>query len=563
MTAAPPALPVARVPDNLTPAAWPDFLNPPPRPITRSTAGGPRLFREVPLGIAVEVRFKAWWRENGAKLIRQGWTATSWNFKEFLQQWLMTDGGLTPVTQEKLARMATAQQQALPLPEPELILEPLPDGLEARLRPYQVTPARQLFRALSRGKAEWGYPGACDFSDMGTGKTYMGLAAALATGKRVVVLCPSVGKGGWERAFAHFGAEPGWIGTYEALRTGNRPAIAAQNSDGSFTWKDAGEIILILDEAQALRHDDTLNVKLCSAAIRQCIPTIVASATIAIDPREFRFAGRIAGLHNGGDDWHRFLVHHGCYKKGQTWQWGKDMRDLAKIHAKLFPHRGCRVRKEDLGSECPETEIRVLPIHCAGGDRIAEMWRETQDYLARLSGPRAEIEFRRMRMKVWQACEMALVDPVARRVKADLEEGRSVALFVSFTGTRTALCRALNTQSGFYGGQPLHRRQYFEKQFQENRERVLVNQIAAGGASVSLHDTTGEFPRSAYIFPNDNPVHMRQATGRVDRVGGKTKSEQWIPCVAGTVSEKMVQRARQKMLGFDTINDGRDARRKF
>lgn len=545
------------------PAAWPDFLSMPPRPVTRSTAGGPRLFREVVLGIAVEARFKTWWRENGAKLMRQGWAVTSWNSKEFLQQWLTADGDLTPVTKEKLARMAAASQQALPMPEPELILEPLPGELETRLRPYQVTPARQLFRALSKGLAEWGYPGACDFSDMGTGKTYMGLAAALATGKRVVVLCPSVGKGGWERAFAHFGAEPGWIGTYEALRTGNRSHIAVQNADGSFTWKDAGEIALILDEAQALRHDDTLNVQLCSAAIRQCIPIICASATIAIDPREFRFAGRIAGLHNGGDDWNRFLVHHGCYKQGQSWRWGKDMRDLAKIHAKLFPRRGCRVRKEDLGSECQETEIRVLPIHCTGGQRIADMWKETQDYLARLSGPRAEMEFRRLRMKVWQACEIALVDPIAARVKADLANGRSVAIFVSFTGTRTALCRALNTQSGFYGGQPLHRRQYFEAQFQANRERVLINQIAAGGASVSLHDTTGDYPRSAYIFPNDNPVHMRQATGRVDRVGGKTKSEQWIPCVAGTVSAKMVQRARQKMLGFDTINDGRDARRKF
>jgi hypothetical protein len=46
-------------------------------------------------------------------------------------------------------------------------------------------------------------------------------------------------------------------------------------------------------------------------------------------------------------------------------------------------------------------------------------------------------------------------------------------------------------------------------------------------------------------------------------VGGVTKSLQWIPCVAGTVSEKMVERARKKMLGFDTINDGKDASSQF
>lgn len=548
---------------NITPAVWPDFLPQPPRLMPRGTQGGPRQFREVVIGLANETRFVTWWKANGAKLIRQGWAMSSFNGREALTQWLMPDGSLTPNTREKLARMEAARQTNLPLPEPELILEPLPNGLETRLRPYQVTPARQLFRALAHGMAEWGYPGACDFSDMGTGKTYMGLAAALATGKRVIVLCPSVGKGGWERAFAHFDAKPEWIGTYEALRTGNRPHIASQDAAGNFTWKNSGDIVLILDEAQALRHDDTLNVQLCSAAIRQRISIIVASATVAIDPREFRFAGRIAGLHQGGDDWNRFLVRHGCFKKGQSWQWDRNFGHLAKINAQLFPRRGCRVRKEDLGSECPETDIRVLPIQCANGERIATMWRETQSYLERLTGQRAEMEFRRMRMRIWQACEMALVEPIAERVKIDLRNGRSVALFVSFKETRAALCRKLNTNSGFFGGQPLHRRQYFEQQFQTNREHVLVNNIAAGGASVSLHDTTGERPRTAYIFPSDNPVHMRQATGRVDRVGGKTKSEQWIPCVAGTVSERMVHRARQKMLGFDTINDGRDARRKF
>ena len=166
-------------------------------------------------------------------------------------------------------------------------------------------------------------------------------------------------------------------------------------------------------------------------------------------------------------------------------------------------------------------------------------------------------------MRIWQAAEKALVEPIAERIRADIRGGRSVAVFVSFTETRTALAKMLNTNAGFYGGQPLARRQYFERQFQANREFLLINQIGAGGASVSLHDTTGDRPRSAYIFPSDNPVHMRQATGRVDRVGGVTASEQWIPCVQGTISEKMVERARKKMLGFDTINDGSAAKAQF
>lgn len=560
------AEPVSRF---LEPPAWPDWLSYPRTLSPRRTAAGACLYRSVPINLPDEARFRDWWKANGAAMMRHGWGLNSWNDKTNLQQWLTADGELTPITLERIARMdaaRAAQPEALDLPEPELVLDPLPNGLEAKLRGYQVIPARQLYRALTHGKAEWGYPGAVDFSDMGTGKTYMGLAAALATGRKVIVLCPVVGRAGWERAFAHFGAEPHFIGTYEGLRSGNRPHIAEQRPDGTFHWQDAGQVILILDEAQALRHDDTLNVALCSGAVRQSIPIICASATIAIDPREFRFAGRIVGLHDGGDDWLRFLVRHGCVKAtgSKTWKWDGNYRHLARINAQLFPRRGCRVRKQDLGEECPETDISVLPIRCEAGIQIARLWDDTQAYLDRLKGTRQyELEWRRCRMKIWQASEKALVEPIAERIREDVRGGRSVAVFVSFTETRVALARLLKTNAGFYGGQPLKRRQYFEAQFQANREFILINQIGAGGASVSLHDTTGDRPRSAYIFPTDNPVHMRQATGRVDRVGGVTRSEQWIPCVAGTISEQMVERARKKMLGFDTINDGGNARAQF
>lgn len=553
---------------SAVPALWPDFLGPMPQAVRRNTAGGPRQLRELFVPLHQECLLRDWWKVNGGAMIAIGWELNEWNDKKRLQQWLMPDGSLTPVTRERLARMAAARQQQLDIPEPELILEALPAGLETKLRGYQVTPARQLMRALKHGREEWGYPGAVDLSDMGTGKTYMALAAALATGRGVVVLCPVVGRGGWERAFAHFGADAHFIGTYEGLRGGNRPHIVEQGGDGEFRWKDSANIVLILDEAQALRHDDTLNVKLCSAAIRQGIPIIVASATIAVTPVEMRFAGRITGLHRGGDDWTRFCVQHGCSRRkaGEAWKWDGDSKHLAKIHARLFPRRGCRVRKEELGSECPETDIAVLPIDCGEeGRRIASMWEECERIFENVKRTRgalaAEGERRKARMKAWQACELALVPQVAAKAKDDARNGRSVALFVSFSETRTRLMAALNTKAGFYGGQTLKLRQYYEQQFQANREFYLVSNIGAGGASVSLHDTTGDRPRSAYIFPTDHVVHMVQATGRVDRVGGQSKSLQFVPCVAGSLMERMVQSLRRKMLNIGTLNDGQASSR--
>lgn len=503
-------------------------------------------------------------------MIRLGWWSHTFNGSTSLQQWLTyPDGNLTQISLERVARMDAPKQAALALTDEPLHLDPLPGTLESKLRPYQVEPSRQLFRALTHGKAEWNYPGALDLSDMGTGKTYMALAAALATGRAVIVLCPVVGRGGWERAFAHFGADAEFIGTYEGLRSGNRPHVATLNLDGSFHWKKADEIILILDEAQALRHDDTLNVKLCSAAILQRVPIIVASATVAISPLEMRFAGRIAGLHQGGDDWTRFLMAHGCARRNpkEAWKWNGDMKHLAAIHARLFPRRGCRVRKEELGSECPETEINVLPIKCAASLAIEKQWQDTQDLMDRLTqqgqAGRASMLERKARMKCWQMAEAALVPHIAARVKADVAAGRSVAIFVSFTETRQALGRLLNTNAGFYGGQNIKQRQHWEAEFQADRQHVLISNIGAGGASVSLHDVNGWRPRTSYIFPTDHVVQMEQATGRIDRVGGKSKSLQWIPCVQGTLSEKMVHRTRRKMLAISQLNNGREGKARF
>ncbi len=903
---APPPLPT----DVLLPVLW-----------KRWVGGDECWYRSIKIPLHAEGKFWGLWKKEKRTFLERGFNVTKKDGVWSLYQWLAGAAGAYTLTAVGANILATAMQPPkattgeLRLVPAEVKCPELPNGLEKKLLAHQPVPARQLYRALSCGNDEWGYPGAVDFSGVGLGKTYQDLAAALATGRSVGVICPPVGRVGWMKAFKHFGAgEPEFLETYEGIRGGFRPHIAARDREGQFRWKDPENLMLILDEAQACfpfetlistelgplpigeiverqlavsvhsfntttgkvemkpisnwfrnpnapllkihhehgtitcthshkiwiaekgwtcakdiskndslrllpgefygasedqpilrepvqltgeenekhnsggrslsallqeipcgpaaselpamragvsrmdvpqatvllqkvrlclalsrrneslsysrnksgsfspdeaeqphgelgsqgeddeiptganlplswrkrptdpsadciggpasvangvcylhgaadavelpecpqslqsgycrpigetlnrggwehaqteevavsgskedrdfefsrvasieilepgdrrgfaggsgegalydfevadnhcyfaagvlvhncRHSDTLTVEAFSAAIRQKVPMIAASATIAISPLEFRFAGRIIGLHDGGKDWERFLSQHGCSQKtrGGPWTWNKDRRHLQAIHHRLFPMRGCRVRNEDLGDACPETEISVLPFAIPQSKEMEEQWHEAMETVARLQRqgkPPASVASMRQqaRMRIFQRSENLLVPHVGERMRQDIREGWSVAAFLTFNESRLALARILNTTAGFYGGLPQKRREYFTEEFQADRIHALVSNIKSGGSSVSLHDLNGDRPRRAYVFPNDAPILMAQAFGRVARVGAQSKSEQFIPCIAGvnskSITERMVGSIREKLRNLDTLNDG-------
>lgn len=430
------------------------------------------------------------------------------------------------------------------------------------LRPYQEVAASQLLRALQHGKEEWGYAGGVDMSDTGTGKSFIDLFAALQTGRKPVVLCPLVGIPGWLRTHQALKAEPFYVGTPDALKRGGRSHTVERLGNGVFWWKNASDIILILDEAQHFKGMDSIASQMIEGAIAQEIPIICASATLASSPLELMIAGQVTGLHTGGNDWLRFLAENGCrYKEDEErWVWSSKKHVLGQLHHRLIPERGCRVRKADIG-EKPACTIATLPIECPEGPSIAAEWSRGMADIANLNKkgypPQVQIAVRRkIRMRLWKTSEMALVEPLAERIRADLDNNKSVIAFFGFTESRERMGKLLKTRDGFYGGQDTHTRKRLEDQFQADQIRVLLNQIKAGGSSVSLHDLNGDYPRVAYVLPSDSAVAMSQAPGRIDRLGMLTPAHVWIPYVAGTLSEAIVKSTGRKVAQMAQLNDG-------
>jgi SNF2 family DNA or RNA helicase len=142
----------------------------------------------------------------------------------------------------------------------------------------------------------------------------------------------------------------------------------------------------------------------------------------------------------------------------------------------------------------------------------------------------------------------------------------SVAIFLNFNESLDAVVAHLEKQDikvvQIRGDQTPGERQTPEERqeaidtFQNDKARVVVANIKAGGVGVSLHDLNGKHARMALISPTWSAIDLRQALGRVHRVGGKTKSLQRIVFASGTVEERVAKMVEEKLSHLDALNDG-------
>lgn len=566
---------VIYVPNIEAPVDLPSGLVLPPLR-ERWTKSGQAYLRELALPIFSDSSFRKIWKLHKDEFLRRGFSLRCHNGKWFLQQWLCVNDGKYCLTEIGMAKVNALDGLTISEDEQDDSLPPLPNNLEAKLLEWQTTPARQLYRALMHGAVEWGYPGAWDCSELGTGKTYQALAAALATGLQVGVICPIAVIPAWMRAFKHFGAVPRFIRNYESLRTGARDYVSFEEFESKtgekgrrFVWNvDPKETVLLFDEAHKVKNSGTKNQALAIAAIRQRFPIICISGTLASNPTHMRATGRVVGLHLGGrgehSSWEKFLIRNGCEGSGKTWEFVRGYRGvsiMASINRAVFPKRGARTKIEDLGDRFPETQIIAEAYETGETKAISAAFKKAQDLIRELAEQGAsEGKIKMLQasayMKAWHESAMLKVPATVEMAKQEIEEGRSVAIFVSFTDVRLKLMEELKTDCAIFGGQKQEERVVCIDDFQRGRARVIVVNIDAGGAGISLHDEHGNYPRTAIIMPTNKVDSLVQALGRVHRAGGKSKSRQIIFYAAGTTEEDICDSIRERMANITALNDG-------
>lgn len=434
------------------------------------------------------------------------------------------------------------------------------------LRPWQVDSVGKLVSAINATGC------AIDGSDVGVGKTYVGCAVARELGTKILVICPKAVMESWKRVIInHFGMKNELVGVvnYEQIRIGKTDSPFASYVENrkthkkKFVWKIPKNTLIIWDESQKLKNWKTKNSKTCIEALKQGYKMLFCSATNATNPLELRTVGTCLNLFKGANQYYQWCYQHGVAKGRFGLEFTSDIKlrqkVLKKLHTDIFVNRGSRLTRDTIPN-FPESEIiadcynmdemdvnRINTIHSDMKKELLKLAKQTKvDKASELTAI----------LRARQQIELIKVPLFVDMIEEGIEGGMSVVVFVNFTETLQAIAKRLNTNCIFDGKTSDVERQKSVDDFQSGKERVILVNIASGGAGLSLHDIHGLNPRLAIMSPSYSAVLMRQATGRVWRENGKSKSVQKIVFVANTVEEQVCENVKEKLKNLDLLNDG-------
>ena len=450
----------------------------------------------------------------------------------------------------------------------EFWLPPYKVKNEEGLRSWQIGAVGKIVTALNKNGC------AIDGSDTGIGKTYVACAVARELNMKILVICPKSVVETWKRVICnHFKMKDSLIGVtnYEQIRIGKKGKESEFTSytenkkthKYKFVWKIPKDTLIIWDESQKLKNWKTKNSKTCMEALKQGYKMLFCSATNATNPLELRTVGTCLNLFKGATHYYSWCYEHGVVKGRFGLEFTEDMKIrqkvLKKLHTDIFINRGVRLTRDTI-PDFPESEIIA---ECYNMDDVDvkkinkshdEMKKELKQ-LARLTKKDKASELTAI-LRARQQIELIKVPLFIEMIEEGIEDGMSVVVFVNFTETLRAISDRMNISCIFDGKTDDQERQQNVDDFQSGKQRVILVNVASGGAGLSLHDIHGLNPRLALISPSYSAVLMRQSLGRVWRDSSKSKSVQKIVFVAKTIEEQVCDKVREKLKNLDILNDG-------
>lgn len=441
-----------------------------------------------------------------------------------------------------------------------------------KLRPWQPMIVESTIKGLQSGNF-------LNASGLGSGKTYCACAAAKEMGMNLFVVCRVGMRQTWlDVAVNHFGMSGKNVHTInrELLRIGiHGPGtwnVKGHNPETGkayveFKWDMPSNTLLVMDEIHADAGLNSKNSQVLRAAVRQGIKILGLSGTAADDPRKLRAIGYMLGLHEDVN-FHEWLAGHGATvdswdffspqlsqsRQGKAHLEARRLDEMEKINQRLV----CAGRMIRLPTSAipgfPKSTVNPMVVDFDNAELIAiyeEMHKELEEL--RKKGVRGHNALT-AQTRARQRAELLQVPMFAEMVQDAIEEGNSVAVFLNFTESIAALGRKLGTTCFYTGQESPEIRETNRLRFQQDKERAILVNAAAGSESIGLQDINGIYPRLGLVSPSFQAVTTNQLLGRLPRDGAKTPSTYWIVFPRGTVLERAYHACKKRTDRYGAFN---------
>jgi superfamily II DNA or RNA helicase len=396
----------------------------------------------------------------------------------------------------------------------------------------------------------------CNFSDTGTGKTYMAMVVAIAHGVVPLVICPKHLIATWRLAFEEFGVEVPegmeMIHNYERFTGSKKVPFGRWDEHGRFSLPGPGDFennpgtaLVIFDEAHRMFGEYTKAAELLIGARRQRIPCLLLTATPPISPLKCRALGFAMGLHNlaNYDPWARALGAVTAYNgKGLKFKAEDSEFFSALLSEQMRPYY---TRLESSGFT---TQVRAVPVDVPSIDALEAAFRDKLE-AAGDDDHKALAAYTGMCL----ALEAAKIAHLCESAYSSISGGLSVVIFLNYRMTQTVTVDILSKRLGgpideIHGDTKQAERERVISDFQANKSRLIVCQVKCMATGVNLHDLHGR-GRVFLVSPTDDAVDFVQMLGRGTRHGSVSSADYQVHFAAGSAfdmrrSEKLNTRVQ-------------------
>ncbi|WP_157155764.1 DEAD/DEAH box helicase [Diaminobutyricimonas sp. LJ205] len=449
---------------------------------------------------------------------------------------------------------------------------PLPDGITATLRPYQLHGFRWLSFLWQHGL------GGILADDMGLGKTLQTIAlithARQTESRPFLVVAPTSVVGNWALEIERFAPHLKVATVTSTNSKGRMPlADAARGADVVVTsyalfrldfdqYQGIDWAGLILDEAQFVKNR--------AARVHVCARELTAPFKLAITGTPME--NNLLELHALFS-----IVAPGLFPSARRFSevYAKPIETsgsaelLARLRRRIRPLM-MRRTKDLVAADLPAKQEQVLQIELGPRHRRlydTTLQRERQKLLGLIEDldKNRFIVFRSLTLLRMLSLDASLVDEAYSNVPSSkldalfeqledvLAEGHRALIFSQFTSFLKKAAARLDEQGVAYSyldGSTTRRAEVI-KQFKQGDNPVFLISLKAGGFGLTLTEAD-------YVFLLDpwwNPATEAQAIDRTHRIGQTRHVNVYRMIASGTIEEKVMALKERKARLFDSVMD--------